>query len=252
MATYDRYGAPRKAKKRNALFAPAAFLLILVALVFGAGVFFRVQNIEILGAVSYTDQQVIDASGIELGDNLFFINRFTASSNIFSRLPFVEEAAIERRLPNSITITIEESYAAAYVNWMGQNWMLTSGCKLLGTGSGDDLTGLIEVLNITPESPSSGAIMTVAQEESLKLAYLETILPAMQNQGMLGSVSQLDLENSANPTFRYLDRFTVQMGPNADTEYKLRMVLGAVQQMEADVTGSMDVSGGTTVYVSPD
>ena len=252
MVTNDRYGAPRRKKKKNTLYAPLAFILVCVAVAFGIGVFFRVQTIKVVGATSYTDEQIINTSGIELGDNLFFINRFKASSNIFSKLPFVESATIERSFPNSITITIVENYAVAYVDWKGQDWMITTTCKLLGTGTGKDLTGLIQITNLTPESPSSGAVLAVAQEDSLKLAYLQVLLPAMQAQGLIGNVSVLDLGNVADPTFRYLDRFTVQMGPNADTEYKLRMLLGAVKQMTNDATGNIDLSGGTTVYVSPD
>ena len=82
MATRDRYGAARKKKKRNALFAPLSFLLVCVALVFAMGVFFRVQTIEVIGAEGYTAEEIIEASGIDIGDNLFFINRASVSSRI--------------------------------------------------------------------------------------------------------------------------------------------------------------------------
>ena len=251
MARYDRYGAVRKKRKRS-LFAPISFLLVGVAIIFGMGVFFRVQKIEVVGSVSYTDEEVIEASGIDIGDNLFFINRFSASSRIFSKLPFVEEASIERSLPNKLIITVDESFALAYVNWQGQNWMMTGNCKLLGTGSGEDLRGLIHVLNVTPEDPKAGEIMQVQANESLKLSYLQSLLHAMQLADMTADVEDLDMGNPANPSFRYLDRFTVKMGPNDNTDYKLRMLLSAVAQMESDMTGTVDLAEGTAVHVSPD
>lgn len=251
MARYDRYGAARK-KRRKSLFAPISILLVGVAVIFGMGVFFRVQEIEVTGSVSYTDEEVIDASGIDIGDNLFFINRISASSRIFSRLPFVEEASIERILPNKLVITVDESFALAYVSWEGQSWMMTGNCKLLGSGEGDELSGLIHVLNVFPTNPKAGEIMTVEAGESLKLTYLQTLLHAMQQLGITTDVADLDMQNPANPTFRYLDRFTVKMGPNDNTEYKLRMLLSAVDQMESDITGTVDLSEGTAVHVSPD
>ncbi len=251
MARYDRYGAARK-KRRKSLFAPISILLVGVAVIFGMGVFFRVQEIEVTGSVSYTDEEVIDASGIDVGDNLFFINRISASSRIFSRLPFVEEASIERILPNKLVITVDESFALAYVSWEGQSWMMTGNCKLLGSGEGDELSGLIHVLNVFPTNPKAGEIMTVEAGESLKLTYLQTLLHAMQQLGITTDVADLDMQNPANPTFRYLDRFTVKMGPNDNTEYKLRMLLSAVDQMESDITGTVDLSEGTAVHVSPD
>ena len=251
MARYDRYGAVRK-KKRKSLFAPISILLVGVAIVFGMGVFFRVQEIEVTGSISYTDEEVIEASGIDIGDNLFFINRISASSRIFSRLPFVEEASIERILPNKLVITVDESFALAYVSWEGQSWMMTGNCKMLGSGEGDELSGLIHVLNVFPTNPKAGEIMTVEPEESLKLSYLQTLLHAMQQMGMTADVADLDMQNPASPTFRYLDRFTVKMGPNDNTDYKLRMLLSAVDQMESDITGTIDLSEGTTVHMSPD
>jgi len=251
VARYDRYGAVRK-KKRKSLFAPISILLVGVAIIFGMGVFFRVQEIEVTGSVSYTDDEVIEASGIDIGDNLFFINRISASSRIFSRLPFVEEASIERVLPNKLIITVDESFALAYVSWEGQSWMMTGNCKLLGSGTGDELSGLIHVLNVFPTNPKAGEIMAVEAGDSLKLSYLQTLLHAMQQLGITTDVADLDMQNPASPTFRYLDRFTVKMGPNDNTDYKLRMLLSAVEQMESDITGTVDLSEGTTVHMSPD
>ena len=252
MARYDRYGAAKRKKKRSSLFAPISFLLVGVAIVFGMGVFFRVQTIEVVGAVSYTDEEVIEASGIDIGDNLFFVNRFSASSRIFSRLPFVEEASIERSLPNKLIITVDESFALAYVDWEGQHWMMTGNCKLLGSGTGTDLNGLIHVKGVEPVSPKAGETMAVEADQSLKLSYLQTLLHAMQLVDMTSDVADLDMTNPANPTFEYLERFTVKMGPNDNTDYKLRMLLSALQQMDPDLAGTIDLSEGTAVHVSPE
>jgi cell division protein FtsQ len=252
LARNDRYGAPRKKKKRRSLFAPLSFVLVCVALVFGLGVFFRVQTIEVHGGVSYTDEEIIEASGIDQGDNLFFINRISASSRIFSRLPFVEAASIERSLPNKIIITVEESSAVAYVTYEGQSWMMTGNCKLLGTGIGEELDGLIAVKNVSPVSPAAGETMTVDDSESLKLSYLQELLHAMEQLGMVADVSELDMQNAASPTFRYLDRFTVKMGASNNTEYKLRMLLSAMTQIDGDIMGTVDLSEGTAVHVSPE
>ena len=253
MATRDRYGAARKKKKRSSFFAPLSFLLVVVAIVFGMGVFFRVQTIEVHGTESYTDEEIIEASGISIGDNLFFLNSSAASSRIFSRQPLVESADVRTTLPNKVTITIEESIPMAYVTWEGQKWMLTGNCKLLGSAQAADVAGLIQVLNMTPDSPTAGDMLAVAEGESLKLTYLRELLNAMEDLDMVGDVADLNMENAANPTFRYLDRFTVRMGNNNNTDYKLRMLMSAVLQLEPDMTGTMDLSsGGTSVSFSPD
>lgn len=234
------------------MMAPLSFLLVCLAIVFALGVFFRVQNIEVRGTESYTAEEIIEASGIDMGDNLFFINRSTASSNIFTRKPFVEEASIERVLPNTIIIYVEESRGLAYVDWEGQTWMMTGGCKMLGSGTMEEIQGLIHVKNVTPANVSAGEIMTVDASETLKLTYIQELLQCMDSLGMTADVAEIDIQNAADPTFEYLDRFTVKMGPNENTDYKLRMLLSAVLEMDANLMGTIDLSEGTAVHVSPD
>jgi len=252
LAKYDRYGAPKQKKKRNGLLAPLSFLMVCLAIVLAVGIFFRVQEIQVVGAEIYPDDVIVEASGIDEGDNLFFINRFTAASHIFEDLPFVESASVDRSLPNRIVISVEESYAMAFVEWEGQNWMMTANCKMLGSGTQEEVQPLIRVTNISVVSPSAGTGMTVGAGEELKLIYLQSILQSMDNLGMQGDVTEINMQNAANPTFEYLDRFTVKMGPNENTDYKLRMLLSAVTQMDEYMMGTIDLSEGTTVHVSPD
>lgn len=251
MARRDRYGAARKKKSRSAFFAPLAFLLVCVAVVFGMGVFFRVQTIDVEGAEEYTPEEIIEASGIDIGDNLFFINRASAATRIYSRLPRIEVANVVPHLPNKLTINVKESYALAYVEWQGTFWVVTGNCRLLQSATPEELGGLIQVLNISPEAPEAGMAMTVAEDDSLKLAYLQSLLSAFEELDMVQDVAQLDMSNPANPTFQYQGRFTVRMGSNDNTDYKLRMLLSGVPQLGENETGTINLSDGVTVRFTP-
>ncbi len=234
------------------MLTPLIFVVVVVLLLFALGLMFRVQTIEVSGASHYSAQEIIEASGVEQGDNLFFINRFSAASNILSRLPFVDAASMDREMPSTVTIKVTESRAAAYVVWQEQYWMFSASGKMLGSAEGAELEGLVAVKNITPLAPVTGETMKVPQEESAKLSYLLEILQAMEENGMLGSVSELDMYQTANPEFQYTERFSVRLGGNGDTDYKLRMVLAAARQVDPSETLLLDVSDGTTVYASPD
>ena len=127
----------RKKKGRGALFAPIAFIVTCAALVFAMSVFFRVSRITVTGNSLYTQEEITNAAGIEKGDNLFFINRFTAISRIRARLPYIESVSIERALPNRVTIEVSESKAIAYVTAETGCWIVDRGCKLLTQASPD-------------------------------------------------------------------------------------------------------------------
>ena len=59
------------------------------------------------------------------------------------------------------------------------------------------------------------------------------------------------MSNPANPTFQYLGRFTVRMGSNDDTDYKLRMLLSGVPQLGETEIGTINLSDGVTVRFTP-
>lgn len=49
------------------------------------------------GNARYTSEEVVAASGIEIEDNLFLLNKYSAAQAIFEKLPYVEEATNQPR-----------------------------------------------------------------------------------------------------------------------------------------------------------
>ena len=90
-------------------------LLIAGAVVAALTVFFKVQSITVSGNARYTSEEIIAASGIEIEDNLFLLNKYSAAQAIFEKLPYVEELTIIRHLPSTIAIEIREWDAVASI-----------------------------------------------------------------------------------------------------------------------------------------
>lgn len=232
----------RKKKKRSALFAPVSFLIVCAALALALSVFFRVSTIEVRGNSFYTSEEVVEASGIETGDNLFFLNRFTANSRIFSRLPYVETASVDRVWPGTVVITVTESSAIACVTTETGVWVIDRTCKLLAEAQSGDLAGLIRVEGITPIAPDVGEIIAAGDAEKPKVNYLAAILRQISDLGMQGDVTYIDISNVASPSFDYLGRFTVKLGTNDDLEYKFQVLLSAVDALAEGDRGTLDLS----------
>lgn len=252
MAYTPRRQPRRKKKNRSALYTPLAFIIICAALIFGMSVFFRVSRIEVNGNEMYTDEEVMAAAGIEEGDNLFFINRFTAVSRIFSHLPYVEEALVTRSLPDRVVIDVSESSAIACVVVESQYWAIDRNCKLLTMVDNVDAVGLITVTGVTPINPTIGEVIAPGEADQPKIDYLADILDQMQERGLIGDVTWVDVSTASNPSFDYLGRFTVKLGPNENTEYKFGMLLSAVEQLAAGDRGTIDLSIDKKAHFSPE
>lgn len=61
------------------LYKLLSVLVICAAVVMALTLFFRVDTIEVTGTERYTEKDVIEASGIQLGDNLFLLNKYEAA-----------------------------------------------------------------------------------------------------------------------------------------------------------------------------
>ena len=231
--------------------SPLIFLLICAARVLGMSVFFRVAKIEVVGNSIYTAEEVVEASGIGTGDNLFFINRFSAASRIFSKLPYVDKAKVTRALPNRVTITIQESSAMAYVQADGGYWVLDQNCKLLKSVTESELTGLARVDGITPVEPKVGEVLNAGEADAPKVTYLAAILGQLLTRDMASKVTVIDLSDASNPGFTYDGRFTVRLGANENVEYKFGMLQSAVSQLTASDAGTIDLSIDKRAHFSP-
>ena len=79
----------RRRGRFSGLYKLLSALLILGALVAGCLVFFRVDEVLISGNQRYTAEEIILASGVEQGENLFALNKNEIAGKILRGLPSV-------------------------------------------------------------------------------------------------------------------------------------------------------------------
>ena len=232
----------KKRRGRSPLFAPIAFLLIVGALVFAVSVFFRVGSVTVTGNSVYTEEEIIEASGVESGDNLFFINRAGVYSRIYARLPYVEQATVRRSLPNRIEIIVKESEALAVIPSESGLWAIDRKCKLLAAAEGEEARRLILIYGLTALAPAAGQIVAPGEADSPKVDYLSAILTEISAMEMQNQVTEIDMSNVSNPSFDYLGRFTVKLGTFENTDYKFQLLLSAVDSLGSGDRGTIDLS----------
>ena len=89
MASEMEFSQHNKVKRRSPWHGPMVLVLLFFVVILVMSLAFRVSKIEVINASEYTDEEIISASGVERGANLFFVDRFKAASMIFSDLPYM-------------------------------------------------------------------------------------------------------------------------------------------------------------------
>lgn len=253
--TNDYYTKPKNENDRPKIHLsfrkPMTFFLIIASIILIMSVFFKIGKIEVEGNSVYSDKEIIEASGIQLGDNLFFINRIAAGSRTVVKLPYVDAVTITRGLPNRITITVQESNAVGYVDVNGELWSVSGTGKFLGPVNKDDAEYMAEITGITVSKAAVGDGITPAEGENEKCAYLLEILDQIQSRGLSSKITAIDINDIENPIIEYDGRFTVKFGEKDNTEYKFGKLVAAIGQLGENESGTLDLSDGNKVHFNP-
>lgn len=234
----------RRRKKRGRfgfLYKLLAFVALAAALVVGATVFFRVETVRVEGNVRYDAQQVVQASGVVQGDNLFAMNKFDTARQIRQLLPYVEEVSIRRDLPDTLVIRVQECRAAAWLESWDGVWLLSAAGKVLEKAerAGEDV---IQLKGLEFETPEAGAMLTVSSDWELRLAGALALLEALEGSGLDSQVTCIDLSSPSRIVMDYTDRFTVKLPVNGDYDYLLRAMKIAADKLESYESGTLDLT----------
>lgn len=230
--------------------------LLCLALMLGAvaaalTIFFKAETVTVEGNLRYTQDEILAASGIETGDNLFLLNKVAAAQRIYRALPYVESVSIRRGLPSSLFITVTECRAAAAVgDGAGGYWFISTKGKLLEQ-SGVRPEGLTLVQGAAAQEGVSGGALRF-EDEALCTALL-TLLDAAQQQGVLAGLGRVDLSDATRLRFSYLNRFTVELPWDSDYSRRLRYLLRTVEELEDNQTGVINLMvDGKSSYIPGD
>lgn len=249
MAARRNRNRPRRRRGRfGFLYKLLSLLIIFGAILAGCVVFFRVNRVEVSGNSRYSAQEIVEASGVDIGDNLFLINSPKTVLSITRRLPYVKTVAPIRRLPDVLELRITESTALAAIQLEGSWWLMDESGKLLEQG-GEKLRGsLPQVIGLTTPVPTLGSRLAGGEGETVKVESLRELLNALVERDMTGHVTEfIDLSSSNAIYFGYDQELTVVVPLTGDFDKRilsLQRTLETLGQQGERVTGTLDLTYG--------
>lgn len=264
------YTMPQPLRKGKFLLRLVSVVAAVLALVVALAVFFRVETVTVLGAEKYTAWMVCEASGIQEGDGLLTLSKARAAGKIKSALPYVDQVKILRQMPSTVRIEITEldvtyAIAAEDTGW----WLIDSAGKAVEAVDASAASGYTRILGVTIQSPRQGQSVTAVQtlpateeteatEESQesgvtiptqpvetngqRLSAALSILKALEENGIIGQVSTVNVESLADLALQYGQRFQVKLGSADRISYKVSYMSQMVAQLADHQTGTLDVS----------
>lgn len=233
---------------------------VVVALVLGLSVFFKVEHVVVHGADVYSAWTVQEASGIVEGDNLLTFSRARANGQIQAKLPYVEKSRIGIKLPNTVNIYIEESAVTYAIQTEdGIWWLMNSEGKLVEQINsmesekhtkvlGVTLTGpvlneyAVATENVPTETDAFGEIIPVSVTGNQRLQAALQILKALEANDIVGDAASVDVSSLSAIELWYGTRYQVNLGDNNDMDRKIASMYDVILQLSNYQTGKLDCS----------
>ena len=238
-----RAAASRKARRRKRLlliFYLVTFLIAIgAAVVLSITVLFRIDTIQVTGQSRYTEQEIVQMSGIEVGENLFLADTATAKQQIEEKLPYIGRAKVSRRLPAKILITVEEAEISGAVEYNGGYAIVSPEGKVLEiTSAIPEGYSLIEGLDLK----SADLGKKIVYEDPEKQEMFTELAQSLAEHG-IAPITRMDLTNLYDIVVEYDGRITMELGLPSDIDFKVRFAKTILSEPDmAEAQGVLDLS----------
>ena len=98
-------------RKKIIIRSLVGIVFLCVGIILALTLFFNINKIVVSGDKVYSEKEVVDASEINMGDNLIFLSKEEINNEITKDLPYVGAVKIKRRLPSTLEIVITKTEA---------------------------------------------------------------------------------------------------------------------------------------------
>jgi len=227
-------------------------LLVLVVLIIFAGYAVSellVTDIEVAGESRYSEQIIIETSGIAQGQRLLLINRTGIKQKLLQALPYLEEAKISLVPPGTARITVTAATSMCVIQLPEGSYVISDSWRILGPAEQTD-SALPIVKMQMPEGQQTGAELAFFSEADRRMAV--DIFAVLKDNDILKDISEIDMKNTAEISVRYLDRFTVKLGDKLDLAAKLRLVQASAGSLSQTARGTLDATLDGRVSYRPE
>jgi len=233
---------PKQPKgKAGILYGIVTAILMAVSVVLACTVFFRVESVQVVGVERYTAEEIQTVASVEKGSNLILTPGEQVAGRLYKNLPHVDHVDVRKRFPTTLRLEVTESVPAAVipasatvemtgedgeiiptVAVTGELWIIDPKGRLLEPADEAAQNQYITVTGVAAFEPVQGEIIDV--ENPNQKASLIGLLQALESEGMLANVTDIDASLTTEISMVYDGRITAKLLSNTDFVRKLRIL----------------------------
>lgn len=216
------------------------FVIVAVTILLSLTVMFRTTEIRVNAeGLPYSDEEVIEASGLSMKDNIFLAKRKAAEKKLVEGFPYIEGADVTFRIPGTQIISIDVAVPSYQVQFSGGFAVVSANCRILEVNPNQrsDIP-LLKGIKLNHTTP--GEYITFEKNSTKQI--LDEVVKNI-NENDIGRIYGIDISNAANIELNYDNRITILLGLPEDVGYKLRTAKAIIEKsLTPTEKGTLDVS----------
>lgn len=250
---------PHRVYNTNFGFKFLIMLAVVAVIVLSMVIFFKVKHIEVLlperenGAKAYyTAEELIQASGINLDENLLSLSKATIAARIHTALPYVNDIQIKKQLPGTVIISFTEfDVSYAIEDEAGAWWLMSRDGRILEAAEEQEAKTHLYVTGMTIQVPELGATIQPASGDGADLSEIAAkqkvvldVLPAMEGTEYVKNIDRIDVSTSYDLTLWWKeDRYEIRLGTTENLTYKLQFLSAVLENSDVQRrSGTIDLT----------
>ena len=259
----SRQAMQRRAKRRKQgkMVRRVIFtLLIAAAIVMAPTVFFRVSKVTVTGDTRYTDEELVRTSGVQEGDNMFFLDTRHIISLLEAKYPYLDTIELHRRMPSTLQIEVTDRVPILSIENNGSYLLMDSAGKVLEKND-SPAENTTEVIGASPDGlkPGDWAEDTSDDKKNEKHEKHEKILAVlrlmelMTQYEMQDSIRNVDINKAYDVRVQYEDRYTILLGSmdKEKLEHKIQFLQAILKEPSLPESGIIDLTGDSEARYRP-
>ena len=214
---------------------------VVAAVVFGVAIFFKVGRVEVQGNTIYSSEKIMEASGLELGDNLLTVSRARVAGNVKAALPYVAQVSVGRGLPDTVVISVKESQLVfAAQTDTNTVWLISPSGKALERIDASLQEEYPQIIGVTLNNPTAGQTVTAVNQTTLDAVL--TLFSELDGTGILEHVASVNVEKEYDMVVQYDDRYEIDLGSSDRLAYKVQYLQAILEQLSDFQAGTIDLT----------
>ncbi len=215
------------------------FVIVLVAVIFSVTIIFKTDNILVEGDTIYSSEEIIEASGLYYGENIFLSPKKAAAKSIVDEYPYIESAEITIKIPGTQIITVTAAIPSYEVS-VDDGYIVVSSSGRILEYNEESSDSIPTVKGVTVTETGVGEYITYEKTSTQQI--ISEVIDAINDNSVSG-IYGIDISNAANIKLNYDNRITIYLGLPEDVSYKLRTAMTIIEdELTLSDKGDLDVS----------